>query len=68
MVDNYSPHLVALGSIGFLYDDINASRLSCNSIVYVENLTDWKLLLTHVKKVIDGIIVIKNLILVALNI
>ena len=56
-------HLVALGSIVFIYDDITASRLTCNSIVYVENVTNWKLLSTHVKKVIDGIKVLKNLIL-----
>ena len=63
MVDNSSPHLVALGSIVFLYDDITASRLTCDSIVYVENVTNWKLLSTHVKKVIDGIKVLNNLII-----
>ena len=64
MVDNSSPILVALGSIGFLYDDITASRLTCNSIVYVENVIDWKLLLAHVKKVIDGIKFLKNIIII----
>ena len=63
LVDNSSTHLVALGSIGILYDDITTSRLTCNSIVYVENVADWKLLSTHVKKVIHGINVLKNLIL-----
>ena len=63
LVDNSSPDLVALGSIGFIYNDITASRLTCNSIVYVENVTDWKLPPTHVKKVIDGIKVLKNLII-----
>ena len=63
MVDNSSPHLVALVSIVFIYDDITTSRLTFNSLVYVENVTDWKLLPTHVKKVIDGIKVLKNLII-----
>ena len=63
MVDNSSPDLVALGSIGFIYNHITASRLTCNSIVYVESTTSWKLLLTLVKKVIDGIKVLKNLII-----
>ena len=62
LVYNSSPHLVALGSIGFIYNGITVARLTCNSIVYVENVTDWKLLLTHVKKVIDGIKIQKNLI------
>ena len=63
MVDNYSPHLVALGSIGFIYNGITVARLTCNSIVYVENVTDWKLLPTHVKKFINGIKVLKNLVI-----
>ena len=63
LIDNSSPHLVALGSIGFIYDDITASRLTWNSIVYVENVTNSKLLSTHVKKVIDGIKVLENLII-----
>ena len=55
MVDNSSPQLVALANIGLLYDYIIASRLICNSGVYVENVTAWRLLPTHVRKVIDGI-------------
>ena len=68
MVDNSSPQRVALANIGLLYDYIIASRLICNSGVYVENVTAWKLLPTNVRKVIDGIKVLKNLIIVGWNI
>ena len=67
MVDNSSPQLVALANIGLLYDYIIASRLICNYGVYVENVTAWRLLPTHVRKVIDGIKVLKKLNLAGRN-
>ena len=55
LVDNSWAQLVVLANIGLLYDYIIASRLICNSGVYVGNVTARRLLPTHVRKVIDGI-------------
>ena len=70
-VDNSSPHLVESSSIGFLYDDDDDDQ--CIKVNLQFYSLCWKcdrlkLILTHVKKVIDGIKVLKNIIIVGWNI